>query len=339
MTENDSRAVAQSGDSPVPAPDPSVPTRKGIFALPSRASWKRIRWNVALAILGVHLLALFAAMPWLFSWSGVALAIIGLYLFGMLGINIGFHRLLTHRSFKTPRWLERCFALLGVCCLEGSPPAWVAHHRLHHQHSDHEEDPHSPIVAFLWSHIGWMLVHDPSVDCPKMRQRYAMDLWKDKFYAGLDRHGKWLVVYVAHAALFFLGGCVFAMSFGHEGADVIRLGLSWVVWGVIVRTVLVWHITWSVNSLTHMSGYRNYETNENSRNNWLVAILAHGEGWHNNHHADQRSAAHGHRWWEFDITYLTILALKSVGLAHSIVQPRIKDPSRQSLHHHAHAED
>jgi stearoyl-CoA desaturase (delta-9 desaturase) len=276
---------------------------------------------VTLTIVAMHLAALFAVFPWLFSWTGVILAVAGVYVFGTLGINICYHRLLTHRSFKTPRWFERSLSLLAMCCLEGSPIAWVANHRMHHQHSDKEPDPHSPVVAFLWSHIGWMLVENRDVNRRETLARYAADLCRDRFYFRMTKRRRWLLVYAAHVLLFFLAGASVGSAMGGPALGA-QMGLSWVIWGVFVRTVLVWHITWSVNSLTHLAGYRNYETNENSRNNWLVGLLAMGEGWHNNHHADQRSAAHGHRWWEIDMTYWTILLFKRVGLATSIVPPK-----------------
>lgn len=334
-TSTVSSVVSSSVSTVVSALSPSdgAATRSGVFATPRTATWKRIRWATTIAIGSVHLIAMAAVLPWLFSWSGLVLAFAGIYVFGTLGINICYHRLLTHRSFHTPRWLERSFAVLALCCLEGSPITWVANHRMHHQHSDKEEDPHSPVIAFLWSHIGWLLMENGSVSSLRACERYARDIAKDPFYFALSRRQQWVFVYLAHAAIFFLAGMGFGALFGGESVTALQMGLSWLVWGVFVRTVMVWHITWSVNSFTHLAGYRNYETNENSRNNWVVALLANGEGWHNNHHADQRSAAHGHRWYEFDVTYLTILLLKSVGLASNIVQPRIKDPSRRSEHH------
>lgn len=290
--------------------------------LPFGVSWSRVRWSVTLTLAAIHVAALLAVMPYFFSWTGVALSILGVYVFGTLGINICYHRLLTHRSFKTPVWLERTFALLALCCLEGSPSSWVANHRQHHQHSDHEPDPHSPLVAFLWGHIGWLLVDNRDVNDMATMTRYARDIFQDPFYYALTKRNLWLLAYPIHAALFFAAGYGFGYAWSGTNEAGLQMALSWVVWGVLVRTVLVWHITWSVNSLTHLWGYRNYQTNENSRNNWLVGLLANGEGWHNNHHADQRSAAHGHMWWEFDLTYLTILALKQVGLATNIIKPK-----------------
>lgn len=307
---------------PEVAPDASRLPRW--LRLPGGVTWRRVRWPVTITILLMHIAALLALFPSLFSWTGLILSIAGVYVFGTLGINICYHRLLTHRSFKTPRWFERFLALLAMCCLEGSPISWVANHRMHHQHSDDEPDPHSPLVAFLWSHVGWMLVENRDVDSFHNYARYARDLCKDRFYFAFTRRQRWLLVYAAHVLLFFLAGFAVGAAWGGTAESGLWLGLSWVVWGVFVRTILVWHITWSVNSLTHMFGYRNYETGENSRNNWIVGLLAFGEGWHNNHHADQRSAAHGHRWWEFDMTYLTIIAFKHLGLATSIVKPRHK---------------
>ncbi|MGH7137206.1 MAG: fatty acid desaturase, partial [Pirellulales bacterium] len=153
--------------------------------------------------------------------------------------------------------------------------------------------------------------------------RYARDVLKDPFYFAFERNLLWVWVNLAQWSLFFGAGLAIG-SYGGTLTDAVQFGLSLLVWGVFVRTVAVWHITWSVNSATHIWGYRNYETDENSRNNWLVALISNGEGWHNNHHAEQRSAAHGHRWWEFDVTYLTICLLEKLGLASDVIRPNQK---------------
>jgi stearoyl-CoA desaturase (delta-9 desaturase) len=140
----------------------------------------------------------------------------------------------------------------------------------------------------------------------------------------LEKRLLWVWTYLAHALVFFLAGLGIGWWLTGEYLGGVQFGLSLLVWGVLVRTVAVWHITWSVNSITHLWDYRNYETGENSRNNWFVALISNGEGWHNNHHADQRSAAHGHRWWEFDVTYLTIRLLKRCHLAWDVVMPNVK---------------
>ena len=306
---------------PVSAP-PAAPVASSL-PYPSGVDRAKIVWPYALSLGIYHLLALLAVTPWFFSWSGLALAFFGLYVFGTLGINLCFHRLLTHRGFTCPRWLERSLALLGVCCLQDTPARWVAIHRMHHQHSDNEPDPHSPLVAFFWSHVGWLLVENRQLNNMLTYDRYARDVLREPFYFAFERNLLWVWVNLAQWAVFFLAGLAVGWLSG-TALDGVQLGASWLVWGVLVRTVAVWHITWSVNSATHLWGYRRYETGENSRNNWLIALLSNGEGWHNNHHADQRSAAHGHRWWEIDVTYLTIVLLEKLGLARDVVRPQLK---------------
>lgn len=291
----------------------------------------RILWVYAIPIAIIHLLALTAAIPWFFSWTGLIVMIVGVHVFGQ-GINICYHRLLTHRSFHVPPWLERLFVLIALCCMQDTPARWVANHRYHHNHSDTQPDPHSPLVNFLWSHVGWLLYHNADVHSLAAYQKYAPDLLKQPFYLKLEK--KPIIVfwvYLAHAVLFLLVGMVagyFTAPTGPGAPAVwlssLQFGLSLLVWGVIVRTVAVWHITWSVNSLSHLFGYRNYDTGEHSTNNWLVAILTVGEGWHNNHHHDPASASNQHRWWELDISYYEIKLLEKLGLASKVLPPRHK---------------
>lgn len=283
---------------------------------------QRILWPYAGSFIVLHALALLAFVPWLFSWTGVVLALFGLYGFGTLGINLCYHRLLTHRGFTCPLWLEHALSVIGVCCLQDTPARWVTIHRLHHQHSDEQPDPHSPLAEFLWGHVGWLVYENKQLSSLDTYEKYAPDLLRDPFYLRMERNLAWFWIYLAHALAFNLVGFVagFAMTGTFMGG--VQFGLSVLVWGVFVRTVAVWHITWSINSVTHMWGYRNYETNENSRNNILVGLISNGEGWHNNHHADQRSAAHGHMWWELDVTWLTIRALEIIGLAKNVIRPK-----------------
>jgi len=290
--------------------------------LPDTVQWGRIHWSYALTIAVIHLLALAAFVPWLFSWTGVIVMIVGVHVFGQ-AINICYHRQLTHRSFKTPRWLEHLFVLMALACLQDTPARWVATHRFHHQCSDEQPDPHSPLVNFLWSHVGWLVTHNDQMHSMAHYQKYARDVLADPFYMKLEKQpGIILVVYLLHALLYFLVGL--GVVWLMEGALMagVQFGLSLLVWGVIVRTVAVWHITWSVNSLTHLFGYRNYQTDENSRNNWLVALVTVGEGWHNNHHHDQTCASNQRRWWELDISYYEIKLLQWLGLARDVVPPR-----------------
>jgi fatty-acid desaturase len=282
----------------------------------------QIRWKYAIGIPLIHLLACLAFVPWLFSWTGVACALFGLYVFGTLGINLCYHRLLTHRGLVAPKWLEHSLAILGVCNLQDTPACWIAIHRLHHQHSDEQPDPHSPMVSFLWGHCGWLMFKNRDVFNLNYYQRFTRDILRDPFYMKLERSGNWLSVYLASVLVFFMLGLAIGWPTGESALAGVQFGLSLAVWGVFVRTVLMWHLTWSVNSVTHMWGYQNYETGDSSRNNFLVGLLANGEGWHNNHHADQRAAAHGHKWWEFDVTWITIRLLERLGLVTQVVRPR-----------------
>ena len=281
-----------------------------------------IRWRYAVGIPLLHLLACLAFVPWLFSWTGVVLCVLGFYVFGTLGINLCYHRLLTHQGLVAPKWLEHSLAILGVCCLQDTPACWAAMHRVHHKHSDEQSDPHSPLVAAFWGHCGWLMILNRDFRNLNYYQRFARDILRDPFYMKLERSAGWVWVYVAHAIVFFLAGFGIGWATGGTALAGLQFGLSLLVWGVFLRTVLTWHITWSVNSVTHIWGYRNYDIGDNSRNNILVGLVSNGEGWHNNHHADQRAASHGHRWWEFDVTWLTIRVLEKLGLVTNVVRPR-----------------
>ncbi len=280
-----------------------------------------IVWRYAIVLSVVHLISLLAFVPQLFTWSGLVLAILGHFTFGMFGITIGYHRLLTHRGFTCPRWLEHTLATLGMCNLQDSPARWVAVHRMHHQHSDKQPDPHSPLANFFWGHVGWVVCRHRDLDRTSHYERYVRDLLRDPFYLRLERKDGWFFVYLAHAALITAAGAGVGYWVG-GASESLRYAASWAVWAVAVRTVFVLHGTWSVNSLGHVFGYRNYETRDFSTNNWFVALISHGEGWHNNHHAEPRSAAHGHRWWEYDMSFRIIRAMEAVGLAKDVVRPK-----------------
>jgi fatty-acid desaturase len=301
---------------------PAVALSTPRLPVPAGVRPNQIVWHWAIAIGIYHLLALLAFVPWFFSWTGVAVALLGVYVFGVLGVNIGFHRLLAHRGFSCAKWLEYSLAVLGVCSLQGSPAFWVAAHRRHHQHADAQPDPHSPLVNFFWAHMGWLLIESGFLAPLGWKFRYAKDLLHDPFYAHLERSYLWVAL--GSGLGFFVVGVVVELLIGGSSLQALQFGASLLLWGVVVRTIVVWHITWSVNSVTHLWGYRNYESDENSRNNVFIGILAGGEGWHNNHHADQRSAKHGHLWWELDATYLTIRLLAAVGLVKRIVMPNAR---------------
>lgn len=292
-----------------------------LLPLPAAVQTNQIVWPYAITVGIYHALALLALLPWCFSWTGVILAVAGIYVFGGLGINLCFHRMLTHRGLVCPKWLEHGFAILGVCCMQDTPARWVAVHRRHHEHSDRQDDPHSPLAGFLWGHVGWMLVKNGDLVRLGIYDRYAKDILRDPFYRRLERTLLYPIIIVSSWAVFFAGGFAASLIGGGTMAQALQFGTSLLVWGVFFRTVAVWHITWSVNSLSHLFGYQNYATGEKSRNNWFVAILTSGEGWHNNHHADPRSASHGHRWWEIDVIYGFVKLLESVGLTKDVCRP------------------
>jgi stearoyl-CoA desaturase (delta-9 desaturase) len=238
--------------------------------------------------------------PLCFSWDAAIVCLALWFVSLCLGISIGWHRLLTHASFKTYKPVKYFFALCGATAMQGSLLRWVGIHRLHHRHSDSDGDPHSPREGFWWAHITWGI---RNFDRSAEAQRCTSDLSSDRIFVLIDRWGLALCISMA-AILYAIGGW------------------PWIVWGMCVRLVLGFHSVMLVNSATHWWGYQNFRTTDNSRNNPLVALITFGEGWHNNHHAQQRSAAHGMRWWELDISYLIILALAQLGLAWDVVHPK-----------------
>ncbi len=294
-------------------------------ALPEGTKPLRINWRYAVVLTLIHLLALAALLPAYFSWLGVACLVFGYFVFSLFGITIGYHRLLTHRSFRCPKFVEYTLAILGICCLQESPMRWVAIHRMHHRHSDRQDDPHSPLPAAIWGHVGWLFVINRDHWVYENYTRYVRDLMRQPFYAVVEKYLLTLWIYLFHALLFFALGWVVGWYTLGDSAAAMRLGASVLIWGVFVRTVLVLHLSWSINSFGHLWGYRNYETADNSRNNWLFGFVGHGEGWHNNHHAHQRWAAHGHQPWEFDLSYKMICLLEKLHLAYDVVHPELGD--------------
>ncbi|MEQ9455263.1 MAG: fatty acid desaturase [Phycisphaeraceae bacterium] len=264
-------------------------------------------WPVIIGLTFLHLVAL--AAPWTFTWSGFALMIVFWYITGGLGVTLCYHRLLTHRSFTCPKWLEYALTFCACAAWQGRPTQWVGTHRIHHKHSDEEGDPHTPQHGFTWSHMFWTLFREPE---GMKADDFAKDLQRDPGQRIFDR---WFVLpQVIIAAL--LIGIGYALG-GWE------LAASWFVYGVALRTVWVWHITWFVNSATHTWGYRNFQTKEHSTNLWWVAVLSFGEGWHNNHHAEPRSAQHGMRWFEIDPTNWVIHTLEFLGLAWDVKRSNV----------------
>jgi fatty-acid desaturase len=256
----------------------------------------------------VHLLAL--AAPFTFTWAGFVAFLIMLCITSMLGVTLCYHRLLTHRSFKTSKTLKYIFTFIACLALQGGPIRWVATHRLHHKSTDKTNDPHSPLHGFIWAHLLWVFHRHPKLETSKDLNHYAPDLHSDPVFRFFDKYI--FVIYIGCAALFFVAGLLIKDW---------QLGLSLVIWGFALRTVYTWHTTWLVNSAAHRWGYRSHLTSENSRNNWWVALLTFGEGWHNNHHAYPTSAKMGLSWFEIDMTYWFIKLLEWVGLAHKVIRP------------------
>jgi stearoyl-CoA desaturase (delta-9 desaturase) len=258
-------------------------------------------YGTAIGLGIVHLGALGVLIPALFSWQALAVAIV-LWVATGFGITLGYHRLLTHRSLALWKPAEYAIAILGTLALQGGPIEWVATHRAHHAHSDHDGDPHDSHKGMPWAHVEWLFRSNKDRVPVADRPRWAPDLVKDPFYHFLDRNHV-LVQVVLGLVLLGLGGW------------------SWVVWGVFARIVFTYHGTWLVNSASHAVGYRTYKTGDRSTNNWWVALISFGEGWHNNHHAFPFSARHGLRWFEFDMTFWVIRILKWVRIARDVRIP------------------
>lgn len=232
----------------------------------------------------IHLVAL--AAPFTFSWPGFILFILMTVVTASFGVTMGFHRLLTHKSFTTPRFIKYLLIFFGCLALQGGPIQWVGTHRFHHKEVDKPADPHSPLKSFLWAHVLWNFYKHPKLETIKQIRRYAPDLCRDPVILFFDK--SFSLIYVACALIVFMIGMM---------VESWQLGLSLVIWGFALRTVYVWHTTWLVNSASHLWGYRNYSTSDNSHNNWWVAIMTFGEGWHNNHHAYPTAARAGNRWF------------------------------------------
>ena len=272
----------------------------------NRASWPALNWTNVLFFGSFHILALLVA-PWFFSWSAIGVAIVLHWLFGGIGICLGYHRMLSHRSFRAPKWVEYSIALMGALAIQGGPIFWVSGHRQHHIYTeDYDKDPYSADRGFWWSHIMWILRPEPTAFDPEHYGKYAADLRKQAYYRWLDRN--FLLLQVPLAGLLYIAG-----------------GWSFVLYGIFVRSVFLWHSTWFVNSATHKWGYRTFAAQDDSRNLWWVALLTYGEGWHNNHHAFPQSAQTGWHWWEVDITWLTIQAMEKLGMVSKVkVLPAVK---------------
>ena len=270
----------------------------------------RINWITTIVMGLFHVLAVGALFC--FSWAHVACFMIMYFLAINVGIGVAYHRLLTHRGFRVPKWLEYAVSVCGTMALEGGPIFWVATHRVHHQNSDQEGDPHTPLDGTFWSHAGWILSGRALHSETALLGRYAPDLTRDKFQVWLSKY-HWLPLTLAGFIQLAVGAAIAAPGQRVLGA------FEMLLWGTFLRVVVGLHATWFVNSATHMYGQRRFETKDESRNNWWVALLTGGEGWHNNHHAHPVSARHGLAWYEFDVNYYCIWLLERAGLAKKVI--------------------
>lgn len=261
-----------------------------------------INWTTCFFIGGFHVGAI--AAFFFFTWKALALSVLLWWVAGSLGIGMGYHRLLTHRGYKTYKWVEYFLTICGTLALEGGPIAWVATHRVHHQNTDKEGDPHSPRDGGLWAHMGWILTGRAMHTNAKELLPFVPDLRKDKFQIWITKY-HWMPIVVLVAVVYAIAG--------------------WpgVLWAVFLRTVLGLHATWLVNSATHMWGSQRFLTGDTSKNSMWVALLTFGEGWHNNHHASAQAARHGLTWWEIDVNWYGICALRALGLAWDIKFPKL----------------
>jgi fatty-acid desaturase len=257
----------------------------------------RINWSTCIAMVVFHVCSVAALFT--FSWPAVAATFVLWWVAGSLGIGMGFHRLLTHRGYKTPKWVEYFLTVCGTLTMEGGAIDWVVTHRIHHANTDAPGDPHTPRDGTWWAHMGWILTGTAQQHGEEVMWRYAPDLMKDRFQVWLNNYF-WLPLVASGLLLFAFGGWPALM------------------WGVFLRVTVGLHFTWLVNSATHLWGSRRFQTTDDSTNLWWVALLTFGEGWHNNHHAHPTAARHGLTWYEVDVNWYGIRALQRLGLAKDI---------------------
>jgi stearoyl-CoA desaturase (delta-9 desaturase) len=262
----------------------------------------QFNWLIAAFMVLFHVGAV--AALFFFTWKAFFVAIFLYWVAGGLGLGMCYHRLLTHRSFTTPKWFEYFLTVCAVTAVEGGPLLWVATHRIHHQFADKEGDPHSPRDGKWWAHVGWILVGNALRQDAETLDRYVPDLVEDRFHV-------WITEY-HFVPTAILGVVLYATG-----------GLPFLLWGIFLRTVVGQHATWLVNSVTHIWGSRRFETRDTSTNNWWVALLSFGDGWHNNHHAHPVSARHGLAWYEIDFNWYAIWILQHLGLASHIHRARL----------------
>ena len=268
-----------------------------------------IRWVPWLWVLSFHVGALLAFVPAFFSWQAILVGLGLHWLTTSVGISMTYHRLLTHRTYAVrPKPLEYLLTIIGSCAAQGGAIGMVADHRRHHAFTEQEHDTHSPVEKGLyWAHWKWWIYKNEfHSHTREYLQHWAPDLMKDPVHRVLNEI-HFLFPVALLVALYAIGG------------------MPYLVWAGFVRAVACIHSSWSVNSIGHSFGYRNFETRDESKNNWFIALITYGEGWHNNHHAAPTAAKIGMRWWEIDLTFEAIRMMKFVGLAYNVKIAKIKD--------------
>ncbi len=316
-------ATVVSVPSPETAPEVSSNSNSAVQAAPSSAASRAVpakleirmgraattgegvNWFTLIIIIVFHVGAL--AALFLFSWQRLVVMAVLYVLAINVGIGMCYHRLLTHRGYHVPKWLEYVMSIFATTSLEGGPIFWVSTHRVHHQLSDQEGDPHTPREGGWWAHAGWILFGAALHAQTETLSRYSPDLGRDRFHVWLSKY-HWLPITVS-GLLLLAGGWLWGGFVN---------GIAMVLWGVLLRVTLGLHATWLVNSATHLWGSRRFQTRDDSRNNWWVALLTGGEGWHNNHHAHPVSARHGLTWYEIDPNFWGIWILEKIGLARKV---------------------
>jgi fatty-acid desaturase len=297
--------AAPPAPSVLPQAKSALPEHPAMPQLGRKAQGGTVSWVTVIFMVLFHIGAI--AALFMFSWKAVACFAVCWFLAYNVGIGMCYHRLLTHRGYRVPKWLEYAMTVCATLALEGGPIFWVSLHRVHHQLSDHEGDPHTPHDGGWWAHAGWIMAGESLHAQTAPLARYVPDLTRDRFYVWLSKY-HWIPIVVT-------GLTCLAVA-----------GLPGLMWGIFLRTTIGLHATWLVNSATHMWGSRRFQTRDDSRNSWWVALITGGEGWHNNHHAHPVSARHGLAWYEMDVNYYLIWALKKIGLAQEVKVARF-DPA------------
>lgn len=275
----------------------------------NQAKSQKIQWHTLIAVTLFHVMAVAAFFT--FSWQNLAVAVVFWWIANSVGVGIGYHRLLTHRGFKTPKWVEYILTFCGTLALQSGAINWVTTHRKHHAFTETDQDPHSPEKGLYHAHIGWIFQGEGQAQSETSMMRYTPDMMRDPVQRFMNKY-YWVSSILLGIGLYAFGG--FPMIF----------------WAIGLRVVFGWQTTWLVNSVTHTWGTRRFESRDTSTNNGFVAALTFGEGWHNNHHTFPRSAKHGLTWKEIDLNWMQIWTLEKLGLATDVYAYRLENEETET---------